>query len=69
MPRREVGGQGDGGAVGALGRHGRTREVTALLVAAGADLHLRDPEFDATPAGWAREGGHDELADRLNEKE
>lgn len=46
----------------ALGGH----EDTAMwLVAQGADVRRRDPEFDSTPAGWAREGGHDELAARL----
>lgn len=41
-------------------------EETALwLVDQGADVRRRDPEFDATPAGWAREGGHDALAHKL----
>jgi ankyrin repeat protein len=41
-------------------------EETALwLVEEGADRTRRDPVFDADAAGWAREGGHDELAARL----
>ncbi len=41
-------------------------EETALwLVGEGADVRRRDPEFDSTPAGWAREGGHDALAHKL----
>ncbi len=39
--------------------------VVDWLVEAGADVGRPDPEFDATPAGWAREGGHDALARRL----
>lgn len=44
-------------------------EVVAWLVAEGADIGRRDPKFAATPAGWAREGGHQELADRLERLE
>ena len=40
-------------------------DVVQLLLEAGADRHLRDPEFDATPAGWAREGGQDHLVEIL----
>lgn len=44
-------------------------EVVGWLVEEGADPGRRDPEFDATPAGWAREGGHGELARRLHDLE
>lgn len=40
-------------------------ETVALLVEHGADLTCRDAKFDATPEGWAREGGHADLAARL----
>ncbi len=40
-------------------------EVVHWLVAEGADTTRRDPRFDATPAGWAREGGHHGLASFL----
>lgn len=57
------------GYLGATGLHwaairGRG-EIVRWLVEAGADTGLCDPEFDATPAGWAREGGHRELAEFL----
>lgn len=41
------------------------RDVVDWLVEVGANARVRDPKFDATPAGWAREGGHDELARKL----
>lgn len=61
------------GYLGATGLHwaairGR-REIVHWLVAAGADPNRRDPEFDATPAGWARDGGHTELAVFLESRE
>lgn len=37
-------------------------DVVHWLVEAGARTSDRDPRFDATPAGWAHEGGHEELA-------
>ncbi|MEM7417650.1 MAG: ankyrin repeat domain-containing protein [Gemmatimonadota bacterium] len=40
---------------------GGHRDVVEWLVVEGADLSARDPEFDSTAAGWAREFGHDEL--------
>ena len=40
-------------------------EIVRWLVGVGANVHLRDPKFDATPAGWAREGGNTELAEFL----
>ena len=36
--------------------------VGDLLVAGGASLNIRDARYDSTPEGWAREGGHMELA-------
>ncbi len=38
------------------------REMVEFLVARGASLTLKDAVFDATPEGWAREGGHDVIA-------
>ncbi len=46
----------------ALGGH---VEVVRWLLSAGAPPGDPDPRFDATPAGWAREGGHADLAERL----
>jgi len=42
------------------------REVVELLVRRGASLDLRDARYNTTPAGWAREGGHIELAGFLH---
>ncbi len=54
------------GVFGATGLHWAAingyRETVELLVAQGADLTIGDPEFAATPEGWAREGGHTEIA-------
>jgi ankyrin repeat protein len=44
------------------------RDVCELLVALGADPTLREPDFDAQPAAWARHAHHDELADWLEER-
>jgi ankyrin repeat protein len=44
---------------------GRTESVRALL-AAGADLSLRDELHGGTASGWAEFGGHDELAAELH---
>ena len=41
------------------------RRVCELLLDLGADPLLRDREFDAPAAGWARHAHHDELADWL----
>ena len=63
-----------GADVNAFGERGAALHEAALrndaalaeqLVAAGADLTLRDREFGATPAGWASFAGHTELAERL----
>ena len=45
----------------ALGR----REIVEQLLAAGADPTLQDPNWQATPAGWATFFGHHDLAARL----
>ena len=41
------------------------RETVELLIARGANREIRDEQFDSTPEGWAREGGHAEIADLL----
>jgi ankyrin repeat protein len=41
------------------------RAMVDLLIGLGADPMIRDDEFDATPAGWARHAHHDALADHL----
>ena len=41
------------------------RETVELLIARGANLAIRDQRFDATPEGWANEGGHIDLANLL----
>ncbi len=38
------------------------RDVVETLVGLGARLDVCDPNFGATPAGWARYGGHDDIA-------
>ena len=38
------------------------RETVAFLLAAGARTDLKDDEFKNTPAGWAREFHHDDIA-------
>ena len=40
-------------------------ELVMWLLEQGADPHLQDPAFSATAAGWAREGGHEDLAERI----
>ncbi|MBO0719359.1 MAG: ankyrin repeat domain-containing protein [Blastocatellia bacterium] len=37
-----------------------------LLLARGASCTIRDARFNSTPEGWAKEGGHLELADALH---
>ena len=41
------------------------RNVVELLVARGASRDIRDVRYNSTPEGWAREGGHTELAKLL----
>ncbi len=43
------------------------QETVEFLVARGATLTLKDATFDATPEGWAREGGHDAIASFLRD--
>jgi ankyrin repeat protein len=58
------------GVFGATGLHWAAinghRNTVDLLLARGASLTIRDARFDATPEGWAREGGHMEIADALH---
>jgi hypothetical protein len=35
-------------------------------VTRGASRDIRDARYDSTPEGWAREGGHAELAKLLD---
>lgn len=44
-------------------------ELADFLVSAGARLNSADPVFGQTPAGWARFGGHPQLAARLGPRE
>ena len=57
------------GVFGATGLHWAAinghRETVELLIARGANLAIRDERFDATPEGWANEGGHTDLATLL----
>jgi ankyrin repeat protein len=46
---------------------GREHAVNTLLEL-GADPSLRDTLHGGDPAGWARFGGHEELAARLEER-
>jgi ankyrin repeat protein len=48
----------------AFNGHRRTIDV---LLALGARLDIRDVRFRATPAEWAREGGHAAIADLLTQ--
>ncbi len=42
------------------------RETVELLLSHGADLSVRDAKFDATPEGWAAEGGYNEICELLH---
>ncbi len=57
------------GFFGATGLHWAAlnghRSTLDLLLARGARLTIRDARFDATPEGWAREGGHPEIVAAL----
>jgi hypothetical protein len=44
-------------------------ELVTVLIELGADVRVRDTEFDATPAGWAGHQGHQALAERLRARE
>ena len=48
-----------------LAAYDGSRELVDVLLELGADPNVRDRDFDATPAGWARHAHHDELADHL----
>jgi uncharacterized protein len=66
---------GHGASVDALGFFGGAAlhwaainghaETVEFLKENGARLDLRDEQFQSTPAEWAKEGGHEELAARL----
>ncbi|GIJ50999.1 hypothetical protein Val02_78850 [Virgisporangium aliadipatigenens] len=45
------------------------RAVVALLLARGAARDVTDARFGATPAGWARHAGHDDIARSLERPE
>ncbi len=57
------------GFFGATGLHWAAirghRDTVAFLLARGAVLDRRDARFGATAEGWAREGGHDAIAEIL----
>src|SRR5262249_40389407 len=42
------------------------RETVEFLLGLGARTDTQDDRFHSTPAGWAHEGGHADLAERLN---
>jgi hypothetical protein len=44
------------------------RELTEVLLGRGADVRIRDLQFDATPYGWATFQGWDEIAALLRER-
>jgi len=46
---------------------GRANVVEELLVR-GADTSLVDTQMNQTPAQWARELGHSDIADRLERR-
>jgi len=41
------------------------QNTVLLLLARGASCAVRDARFNSTPEGWAKEGGHVEIADAL----
>jgi RNA polymerase sigma factor (sigma-70 family) len=43
-------------------------ETTKFLVEHGADPTLKDPQFDATPAGWAHEFNHMSVVEYLRDR-
>jgi ankyrin repeat protein len=52
-----------------LAAYAGNRRMVDLLLELGADPSLKDDDFDATAAGWARHAHHDELADYLTDHE
>ena len=53
---------GEGATALHLAAQAGRRDAVEVLLAAGADPGLEDQLHRGTPAGWARFGGHDELA-------
>jgi ankyrin repeat protein len=43
------------------------QDLVEMLLTRGADPSIRDPQWNATAAGWARYAGHDQLAQYLEE--
>lgn len=41
------------------------RELILLLIGSGADIPIRDRQFNATPFGWARYQGYEEIVQLL----
>ncbi len=41
------------------------KAMVEYLIAQGADLKMRDQQFNSTPLGWAYEGKQQEIADFL----
>jgi len=44
------------------------REVCEAMIFNGADATVIEPQWNGTPAGWAREGGHTNLFELLNRR-
>jgi ankyrin repeat protein len=65
--RATFGGSDHGAGVSALQIAAQAGNVAAVdaLLGAGADPSLRDDLYDGTAAGWAHQGGHTALAERL----
>ena len=42
-------------------------EIVRFLVSQGADMNARDPKFNGTPFGWAREFNHSSTMNVLRE--
>ena len=45
------------------------RKTVELLLTRGANLRIHDQRFNSTPAGWANEGGHADIAELLRPAE
>jgi ankyrin repeat protein len=65
--RGTFGGPSHGAGVAAihLAAQAARREAVFALLELGADLELRDDLYDGNAIGWARAGGHEDLADEL----
>ncbi|MEQ8331546.1 MAG: ankyrin repeat domain-containing protein [Longimicrobiales bacterium] len=59
----------EGGGPGAIhwAAYKRRPAVVRHLVGLGVDLDRKETKFDATPVGWANEGGHADILDLLLE--